>query len=219
MPEMNAAQYRALARDYLEKPPAPRLQTLSLALYQKALALDPGNINTHLSLAIANHRLGQIQEALACCDRALQIQPTSFKAQLVRCMLNIPYLYDNSDQIATSRENYRRDLEALVESLDEDDVRSVVEASEAIGIRQPFFLAFQALDDLELQQLYGDLVCRVLAARYPQWARPLDAPPLKKGERIRVGFASSKFYQHSVWKLNIKGLISQLDRQRFELFG
>jgi predicted O-linked N-acetylglucosamine transferase (SPINDLY family) len=46
----------------------------------------------------------------------------------------------------------------------------------------------------------------------------LPAPP-DVGEPVRVGFVSSFFWNHSNWKIPIKGWITQLDRQRFQIFG
>ena len=36
---------------------------------------------------------------------------------------------------------------------------------------------------------------------------------------IRVGIVSGFFYGHTVWKILVKGWLSQLDRRRFRLFG
>jgi predicted O-linked N-acetylglucosamine transferase (SPINDLY family) len=44
-------------------------------------------------------------------------------------------------------------------------------------------------------------------------------PPPAAGERVRVGFVSAFFRNHSNWRIPVKGWIGQLDRQRFEIFG
>ena len=43
-------------------------------------------------------------------------------------------------------------------------------------------------------------------------------PPLRPGEKIRVGFASAHLHMHSVSKTH-GGWISELDRSRFTVFG
>jgi predicted O-linked N-acetylglucosamine transferase (SPINDLY family) len=55
-----------------------------------------------------------------------------------------------------------------------------------------------------------------MAVRYPQAS---CAPPPRGSAPIRVGIVSGYFRKHSNWKIPIKGWLSQLDRQRFELFG
>jgi protein O-GlcNAc transferase len=67
-----------------------------------------------------------------------------------------------------------------------------------------------------LQSLYGTLACRAIGAQFRQ--AHLPAPP-KAGEPVRVGFVSSHFYAHSNWKIPLKGWMSQLDRNRFKIFG
>src|SRR5262249_22101368 len=85
-----------------------------------------------------------------------------------------------------------------------------------IGYVNPFYLPYQGYDDREPQRLYGSLACRAMAARYPQAA--LAAPPAP-GEPIKVGFVSSFFLAHTIWKLMLRGSLNMLDRKRFRLFG
>ena len=69
---------------------------------------------------------------------------------------------------------------------------------------------------MDLQALYGSLVCRIMAARYPPGALP--APP-RGGEPVRVGIVSGFLRRHSNWKIPIRGWLGQLDRRRFQMFG
>ena len=47
--------------------------------------------------------------------------------------------------------------------------------AEAIGSSQPFYLAYQGHNNRDLQSVYGALVCRIMAERYPPAA--LAGPP------------------------------------------
>ena len=94
--------------------------------------------------------------------------------------------------------------------------RHAGDLADAIGAHQPFYLAYQGLNDRDLQATYGAMVCRVMAARYGP--AKLPAPP-EPGEPVRVAIVSGFFRQHSNWKIPIKGWLSQLDRRRFRLFG
>ncbi len=86
-----------------------------------------------------------------------------------------------------------------------------------MGASQPFYLAYQAENDRDLQALYGAFVCRVMRDWRPE--PPPLPPPRAAGERIRVGVVSGFFSAHSNWKIPIKGWIGQLDRSRFEVIG
>jgi protein O-GlcNAc transferase len=44
-------------------------------------------------------------------------------------------------------------------------------------------------------------------------------PPPGPGEKVRVGIVAGLFRHHTVWKLLIKGWLTQLDREKFQLFG
>jgi protein O-GlcNAc transferase len=58
----------------------------------------------------------------------------------------------------------------------------------------------------------------VISARYP----PPEGPRLagqSGGTRVRVGFVSGKFRDHAVWRAFLKGWISNMDREKFSVFG
>jgi predicted O-linked N-acetylglucosamine transferase (SPINDLY family) len=81
---------------------------------------------------------------------------------------------------------------------------------------QPFYLAYQGHNDRDLQRIYGSLVCRIMADRYG----PATLPnPPRTDEPVRVGIVSGFFFEHSVWKMPLKGWLDQLDHRRFRLFG
>jgi len=48
---------------------------------------------------------------------------------------------------------------------------------------------------------YGQFVHQVMAANYPQWAKPLSTPPLSQNEKIRIGYISNCMRSHTVGKL------------------
>jgi predicted O-linked N-acetylglucosamine transferase (SPINDLY family) len=71
-----------------------------------------------------------------------------------------------------------------------------------------FYAAYQGLNDLDLQRSINRLY------RAPQLASA--GIPRRRGKRIRVGFLSSHFCDHTIGCLNI-GRVTHLDRQRFEV--
>ena len=127
-------------------------------------------------------------------------------------MAQLPALYDDESEIEPRRQAYAQELQTLV--ADADCHPGSLAA--AIGESQPFYLPYQGRNDRELQALYGGLICREMAKRYPAASLP---PPAANGERVRVGFVSGFFSQHSVWKMPLKGWIERLDRDRFRVFG
>jgi protein O-GlcNAc transferase len=216
----------------------------ALASYGRALALRPGYAEALHNRAVSLREMGRYDAALADCEQAIALQPdyaeahylhgmllravnrnadarASFaralaarpgyaEAQLAACMSDLPVLFADEAEIAASRTEYEKALRALVDTVEP------AAFARAIRSNQPFYLAYQGLNDRELQALYGTLVCRAAAARHGD--APL-APPAQAGEKIRVGIVSGYFYEHSNWKVPIQGWLSQLDRSRFQPFG
>ena len=117
-------------------------------------------------------------------------------------------------EIAERRAAYEEHLKELCQDLARPEAASSL--AKGVGSNQPFFLAYQGQNDRDLQALYGSAVCKVMSERYPTPALALPPGP---GEPVRVGIVSEYFRNHSVWKLNIRGWLHQLDRQRFQVFG
>jgi protein O-GlcNAc transferase len=182
--------------------------------FDHAIALAPDFAPAHYNRGIALRGLSRIAEAGASFKRALAIKPDFLQAQLAACMARLPILYTDEAEIARCRADYESSLRALRDAVEQ--MPSPGELADAIGAHQPFYLAYQGMNDRDLQAIYGVIVCRVMAARYGP-AR-MAAPPAP-GEPIRVGIVSGFFRRHSNWKIPIKGWLGQLDRRRFRLFG
>jgi len=186
----------------------------ALAHYERALAIDPGFAPAHYNCGVALRSKGKIGDARASFERALNMRPDFLEAKFALCMAQLPILYADEPEVTRARADYRQHLVALRDDVERS--RSPGDLAEAVGAHQPFYLAYQGGNDRDLQALYGSLVCRIMAARYPPEAP--SAPP-REGEPVRVGIVSGFFREHSNWKVPIKGWLGQLDRQRFRVFG
>ena len=182
--------------------------------YRQALALLPTCADAHYNLGCICQIDGRLDEAAACYERALAIEPDYGAARVAFCMAQLPMLYRNEQEIFDSRARYQRELRRLCK--DAGTVISLENLAEGVGASQPFFLAYQGFNDRALQKIYGELLCRVMAARYPT---PLVTPPSPRDRKIRIGIVSGFFHDHTIWKLFIEGWLKQFDRTRFEIFG
>jgi protein O-GlcNAc transferase len=220
----------------------------AIARYEQALALKPDYVDAHLNYGTALHQQGRIDEAVARFERVLALNPDhvdamlklsgAFGLQLRRaeavahleralelkpdipgvriglCMAQLPILYRDFAEIAPCRAAYADALTRFCTDYEEGRVQG--DLSAAVGSSQPFYLAYQGYNDRELQSQYGQLMCRAVAERYPQ--APLPPAPVP-GEKVRVGIVAGLFRHHTVWKLLIKGWLTQLDREKFQLFA
>ena len=187
--------------------------------YRRALQLKPNYPDAHYNLGIALQKQGKLDEALESYQQALSLKPDLAQAKFSICMSQLPIIYSSCEEIKERRNQYQQHLQKLAQSYQVANQKEREKAAEAVGSSQPFYLAYQGLNDRDLQQTYGEMICQLMSSRYPQGRQPIPMPTLEANEKIRVGFVSGFFRNHSNWKIPIKGWIENLDRNKFELFG
>jgi predicted O-linked N-acetylglucosamine transferase (SPINDLY family) len=187
--------------------------------YQKAIQLKPNFVDAHYYLGIALKNQGKLTEAVNSFDMALHYDPYYVKALWARCMSRLLIIYPDESSIHTSRKLYQDDLMKLYEIISRERPQDIEALSEVIDNQKPYYLPYQGFNDRELQQSYGDLVCKIISLRYPQFSTRPSMPHYSPKDPLRVGIVSGYFYNHSVWKIPIKGWIENIDRRRFILYG
>ncbi|WP_052055224.1 tetratricopeptide repeat protein [Myxosarcina sp. GI1] len=191
----------------------------AIASYRTAISLQPEYAEAYYNLGTALKEQGQIEAALTAYQKALDLKPDYHFAKVGIAIAQLPVIYSSSKEIERRRSNYRQHLQNLANYYQLTDDRERAEAAATVGFRQPFYLAYQGLNDRDLQQTYGSMIHQLMTSRYPQWGQPLSIPKLAASQRIRIGFVSGFFNHHSVWKIPLQGWIENLDRSEFELFG
>jgi protein O-GlcNAc transferase len=186
----------------------------AVAEHNRAIASEPNFAEAYNNLGVALLELGKPDEAAVCHEHALALKQNFPEAKFGLCMARLPVLYAEEQEISARRARYQKCLEALCD--DVANSKSPGDFATAVGSSQPFYLSYQGRNDRDLQALYGSAVCQIMSSRYP--TAPIAAPPKLPGP-VRVGIVSGYFRHHSNWKIPIKGWLSQLDRERFELFG
>ncbi|MBI1778503.1 MAG: hypothetical protein HYR63_24455 [Proteobacteria bacterium] len=190
----------------------------ALRYYRRSLTLAGAHQHAGEGLAQTYWEQGCGAQARVWYGRALATDPADPRARLGACIAQIPIAYAREEEIEEAREAYARKLRALVTWSNAADTSELARFAAAVGTIQPFFLAYQNQDDCALQRSYGAVMCRTLAARYPDLAMP-PPPAQEPVGRHRIGIVTGYFRSHSVWKMAISGWLSELDRQRFALFG
>ena len=178
------------------------------------IAAHPAYAEAHYMRGMLMADFNEPMEALKSYDRAVALKPDYSKARWASCMAALPILYADATEIDERRADYERRLRALCDGYAAGRVPG--DMTKGLGMAQPFFLAYQGRNDRDLQRLFGGLAARVTADKYGEAAL---APPPAPGEPVRVGIVSGFFWQHSVWKVGIKGWVKQLDPKRFQVFG
>ncbi|MDJ0796774.1 MAG: tetratricopeptide repeat protein [Calothrix sp. MO_167.B12] len=187
--------------------------------YQKALKIKPQLVEVYCNLGNALKKQGKLEAAVESYQQALKIKPDLDRAKFFICINQLPIIYTSSAEIELRRNNYQRHLEDLAQHYQQASLQELKKATDAVGVSQPFYLAYQGLNDRDLQKIYGEMLVHLMSNTYPQWSQDISLPDLQPNEKIRIGFVSTHFYRHSVWKIPTKGWVENLDRSRFELFG
>src|SRR5262245_14728723 len=189
-------------------------QEEALRSFDEALALRPGDVDGLLGRGDTLHKMGRSQEALASYQQAVALQPDNVRARLALCIGQLPVIYETEAQIDERREAYKRQLDDLCAYVEQRNALAAL--AKVVGFYLPFFLTYQGRADGDLQKCFGALVCRAMAAHHPV---ALLAPTTATSERLRIGIVSGFFCRHTVWRIMIKGWLTQLDRRQFEVFG
>lgn len=177
------------------------LNNLDAALdcYRRAVEADPQFVPAYCSLGYLLNDAGRLDEARGYLEKALELQPDN----LVRVMLSnaLPTIYQSVDEVRQVRDRLEQNIEQLIaDGVTIDTTGTIVPTL--------FYLAYQGYNDRDVHR---------------QMARVYRAPETKpvrrqrrSGDRIRVGFLSKYFRDHTIGRLNL-GLIENLSREQFEV--
>ncbi|MGF1588941.1 MAG: tetratricopeptide repeat protein [Pleurocapsa sp.] len=192
---------------------------VAIASYRTAIALEPNLAIAHNNLGSLFAQQGKMAAAIASYQTAIALKPNYHLAKFGITMAQLPPIYSTEAEIKSRRSSYQHYLANLAAGYQAASEQELAEAAVAAGSDQPFYLAYQGLNDRSLQQTYGAMICQLMASRYPQWCQPLPAPKLAANQKIRLGIVSGFFHHHSVWKIPLRGWVENIDRSEFELFG
>lgn len=188
----------------------------AIEYFRRALAAQPDYIVALINLAGALMDHGDPPAARELYGRARELVPNLPDARFGYCLAFVPISYASEAEVTDSRAAYTRELAALDAYYAAAPPAEVAIAAQIAGEHLPFYLAYQGEDDRPLQERFGGLFARVMAAGYPDHASRPPMPPVDGP--IRIGMVSGFFRSHSVWKL-FGGWVREMDRRRFKLHG
>jgi uncharacterized protein (TIGR03032 family) len=170
--------------------------------YRQSVELQPRQALTQRNLGVLYLHRNQPTQALRHFELAQQAEPHPLN--LVLAAKALPVIYKSTEDVAAWRDRVAKCLANLVEA-------GVTVDTTSSFITTNFHFAYQGENDRPLMEHVGKIYRGVEccpAARAGGW-KP-------RGKRLRVGFASAYFCQHTIGLLNL-GLIQRLPRDRFEV--
>ncbi len=185
----------------------------ALIPFKHRLALEPGMAEAYRKIAIVAQRAGQLKEARRAYRRAWRLGGGD--GLLVREALSVPVIPRSTAEIEESRAHC-----AAVLRLAREHGLRITDPLREVGVTS-FFLSYHGRDDRalnsELAALYREACPSLLyTAAHCQEPEPARRAADRAGRRLRVGFVSDYFHNHTIGMLN-EGLIERLSRERFEV--
>ena len=186
----------------------------AIACYRKAIALKPDFPEAHFHLGDTLREQDRFTEAFGHYQKALSLKPEYAEARWFLAMSQIPAVYEADADPGRHRAAFSRELEALERWF---DTTRIAEGFQAVGVHQPFYLAYQEENNRDLLKRYGNLCTRLMSEWFARQGFAASAAKREPDRVIRIGIVSKNFRNHSVWNAIIRGWFERLDRKRFSL--
>jgi protein O-GlcNAc transferase len=172
--------------------------------YRQAIAIAPDYADAYLNLGNALQEIGEAARAAEAYRDMLSRWPDRADARLALAMTAIPMMPPTADAAAAAPGAFAAALDDLAAWAGSAPTHLHTVA----GTSQPFYLAYRNADVTAPLRRYGDLVATTSPA----------SPRRASGDgRIRLAIVSAQVRDHPVWRIILKGLLSHLDRSRFEV--
>ncbi len=185
----------------------------SLKYLDKALEINPKSLSSHCWKAHILWFIGNWRESLIHHQKAASLRPDS-AVYFLNQHLILPCIMKSREEIGEARQRFLQGL-----SLAENNPSIHFNPNDT-ATAHTFFLAYHNKEDRLLLERYINLMRKLSTPLLEHYRRQhkshlLYHTPIKH-ERIRIGFLSKNFYNHSN-ALAFEGLIRHLDRQSFQV--
>ena len=178
-------------------------QDQAIACYRQALEVDATCIPARQNLGHLLFNHGLTTEAVEQFEALLKADPSAINRLLSAVVL--PVVYDSAEAVAQWRRRLIGCLDVLIADGASIDTQNAL-------VPTSFFLAYQGQNDAPVMRRLGQ-ICQ--GSESVPAARNGRLTPRSDG-RLRVGFLSAYFRDHTIGRLNL-GRIQHLDRQKFEV--
>ena len=180
------------------------------ASYRQALALKPAYAEALFNMGNLLREQGKLEEAAEAYRKVLAIAPKDGVRILLATLL--PVISDSKEQIIEARRRFAgqvSDLSSRELSL-ADPVREVGATN--------FYLSYHGLNDRDLQISVARMYERACPSLTYTAPHCLARPFASSAGKIKIGFVSRFFCQHSIGK-STRGVLANLSRDTFRVYA
>lgn len=188
----------------------------AIKVCRESLLLYPKEVRLYNRLVLLLQEFGRNQEAIEVASAASLLLPHDLWFKLAKYLL-LPILYETQEEIEFYRCRFSQGLNKLIQQTSLNTPEAIDKAVIGIGHQTNVYLQYQGKNDLELQKKYGQFVHNIMAAKYPQWVKPVPIPPLGQNGKIKIGYISDSMRSNWVSRLYL-GWLQNFDHQKFEVY-
>lgn len=174
----------------------------ALKSFLRAVELDDSLFQTYSNLASIYQGMGQFQEAKDALEKAYELKPEpEYRLALASLLPPIP---ESLDAIQDVRISFIQKIEDM--HADEVQIDTSIKLTPGT-----FYLAYQGFNDRSIIERMAELYQLKNTLSWNQ-----QEPTIERDGRIRIGFISSLFYNHTIGSL-MKGIIKHFDRDKYHV--
>jgi uncharacterized protein (TIGR03032 family) len=179
-------------------------QPQAIEQYRRAVAADPTFTPALQNLGYLLVAQGTTDEGVGYFRQAQEVAPSDLNRLLIATAL--PVVHSSSTDAAQRRQALEHDVHGLAdEGVTIDTERTLVPTN--------FFAAYEGVNDRSLQADLGRIFTGPSVVAPARGSRGTER---RAGRRMRIGFISAFFRDHTIGQLNL-GRVQRLDRERFEV--
>ena len=182
----------------------------AITYFKKASLINSGNEQLKdqaiINLGNTYRRKGQDLDSIRTYERVLS--RSAYPGLRIKQAITLPIVYRDKSHIDDVRLRFERELETIENS-------HMVISDPALEISSTnFFLAYQSISNKVLQKQTAKIMLKACPSL--DFIAPHSKLSRSHSEKIKIGFISAYFRQHSIGRL-MQGLIENISKTEFEI--
>lgn len=189
--------------------------------YRQGVDLPAPSLQMLLAFGNALLASGLNEQAIVQLQRAVDLDSTNLNARWAIAIAHLKPIYKSESDIEVSRQKFAKSIEEVDAWYRNSE--GIHDSFNAVGVCQPFYLAYQPFNNRDLLRRYGAVCTSWMttlatdSGGYNPRANVTSASSVHGG-KLRIGIASAHIHEHSVWNAITRGWVYNIDPARFELY-
>jgi predicted O-linked N-acetylglucosamine transferase (SPINDLY family) len=158
---------------------------------------------------------GLWEESVKSHQTSVTLDPSSVAYRWALTVSQIPKVVENECDTSKFLSQFNIELTKLSVFI---DLKRMDEASKSVGLVQPYYIAYFKNNNKDLLMKYGEICSDVMRFWQEKRLNLSLQSKLNNTKKIKLGIISSHIRYHSIWNAFLKGIITQIDKEKFELY-